>query len=169
MSSERGGQSEARLFTIGHARHTLERFFSLLHGHSIQVVVDVRAKPSSRPARHFNKAELQQALAARGINYLYLGKDLGANPADVTDDNLRAAREHAYAAALERVLDLSRRAKVALLGAEEDPAGCHRYALLAPDLEARSEGGQVWHLRGNGKLEDDEAVQRRQEPQLSLL
>ncbi|MBW2737101.1 MAG: DUF488 family protein [Deltaproteobacteria bacterium] len=85
---------------------------------------------------------------------------------------MRAARTHAYAAGLERVLDLSRRAKVALLGVEEDPAHCHRYTLLAPDLEARREAGEageaqrqvrVWHLRGNDKLEDDEAVQRRRE------
>ncbi len=33
-----------RLYTIGHSNHALERFLDLLHGHAIEVLVDVRSQ-----------------------------------------------------------------------------------------------------------------------------
>jgi uncharacterized protein (DUF488 family) len=49
-----------------------------------------------------------------------------------------------------------------MLCAEEDPARCHRHLLIAPALEER--GVEVVHIRGDGRLQGDAAV----EPQLSL-
>lgn len=166
-------EEEVRLLTLGHSRHPLERFCGLLKARSIQIVVDVRSQPYSRQARHFNKSELQESLAARGVNYLFLGKVLGGRPTDRSLFDSAGALDHAairrhedYQRGLERVLDLCRRARVLLLCAEEDPARCHRHTLLAPDFEARKQA--IWHMRGNGKLESDQAVRRRREPQISL-
>lgn len=167
-------EEQRRLLTVGHSRHDSARFLALLVGQGVHVVVDVRSQPYSRQARHFNKAELQRALAAQGLNYLFLGKELGGRPTDRSLYDLTGALDYAavrrqrrYGGAIERVVALCMRARVALLCAEEDPARCHRHVLLAPDFEARKI--PVWHLRGNGKLESDQQVRRRREPQLSLL
>jgi hypothetical protein len=68
------------LFTIGHSNHPLERFLDLLRRHGIGAVADVRSRPYSRFVPHFSKERLQRNLVEEGIDYLYLGQELGGRP-----------------------------------------------------------------------------------------
>ena len=70
------------VFTIGHSNHSLEHFIELLRAHEVDEVVDVRSAPYSRYAPHFNRDELEDALEKVGVDYLFMGDELGGRPAD---------------------------------------------------------------------------------------
>src|SRR4051812_3837741 len=70
------------VFTVGHSTHTQERFIELLSMHAITAVCDVRSTPFSRVNPQFNRKELKKALSAHDIEYVFLGKELGARSED---------------------------------------------------------------------------------------
>jgi uncharacterized protein (DUF488 family) len=57
----------AAILTIGHSRHSLERFVALLEAAQVTAIADVRSAPVSRFSPQFNKAALAASLTARGI------------------------------------------------------------------------------------------------------
>ncbi|NPB09131.1 MAG: DUF488 domain-containing protein, partial [Thermodesulfobacteria bacterium] len=70
-------QEEIVIYTLGTSQRSLEEFLEILAFYRIEQVADVRSFPSSRRYPHFCREELAQALAAAGIRYLWLGKELG--------------------------------------------------------------------------------------------
>lgn len=58
-----------KLLTIGHSNHSLEAFIALLEANGVLALVDVRSTPASRYNPHFNRANLERVLPARGIEY----------------------------------------------------------------------------------------------------
>lgn len=154
------------IFTVGHSNHPLERFLELLSLQQVQQLVDVRSRPYSRHAPHYSKPQLQQSVTRHGLQYLFLGRCLGgllqreAGETDVTQAYQRRALELDFGLGLDRVLELASDGRTALMCAEEDPRRCHRHLLLAPQLSAR--GAQVVHLRGDGRLQADGELARRQ-------
>lgn len=149
------------LYTVGHSNQPFEAFVDILRDVAIRVVADVRRYPRSRRYPWFSRERLSPALAEAGIAYEHL-PDLGGMRDDVPEGlapdvaGLAAvwrpyaahAQSAAFAAALERLLDLARsRGPLAFACAERDPEACHR-RLLADVLAAR--GHQVVHLLGAG-------------------
>jgi len=65
------------LFTVGHSTRTLQKLISLLKEHGVQVLVDVRRWPSSKRNPQYNRGELQRSLETEGIEYVWLGEELG--------------------------------------------------------------------------------------------
>lgn len=65
------------LFTIGHSTHEFSKFLALLKQYGIEVLADVRSRPSSR-FPWFNRPALEKELKANGIRYVFLGLELGA-------------------------------------------------------------------------------------------
>ena len=80
--NDKDSQEKLAIFNVGHSTHSLETFLDLLQSHKIDVLLDVRSKPFSRFSPQFNKEELEKAVRARGIKYLFLGKELGGRPQD---------------------------------------------------------------------------------------
>ncbi|WP_315789157.1 DUF488 domain-containing protein [Fischerella sp. JS2] len=72
------------LFTIGHSNYSIETFITLLQKHQITALADVRSHSYSRYLPHFNYAELKLALLNAGIHYVFLGRELGARPSDLS-------------------------------------------------------------------------------------
>ena len=70
------------VFTIGHSTHPVEYFVDLLRRHGVTALADVRSAPYSRFNPQFNREALEQALDANDIKYVFLGRELGARPAD---------------------------------------------------------------------------------------
>ncbi len=93
------------IWTIGHSNHTLEHFLDLLRTHAIDVVADVRSTPFSRRHPHFNRERLKAALAGAdaGIDYIFLGAELGARSPDRALLRRRRARRLRTAGADGRV------------------------------------------------------------------
>ena len=145
------------IFTVGHSNHSLEDFLALLAGHGVAVVADVRSAPYSRFIPQFNRDALAAALKARGIDYLYLGRELGGRPDDPACYEggrvryERVARTSGFREGVARVVDAAAASRVALMCAEKEPLDCHRTLLVARALDDR--GMAVAHILATGDME----------------
>ncbi|MFD1560059.1 DUF488 family protein [Paraburkholderia silviterrae] len=151
-------------FTIGHSDHTLDDFIGLLTGAEIGVVADVRKMPGSRANPQFNEATLPEALEPFDIGYEHeaaLGGLRGRTrtvPADVngfwTNKSFHHYADYAltaeFHAGLDRVIDLGRARRCAVMCSEAVWWRCHR-RIIADYLIARGE--TVFHIMGAGRLE----------------
>ena len=77
-----GGTTANAVFTVGHSNHPLEGFVALLLQHGVTALADVRSVPHSRRHPQFNREALAAALETRGIDYVFLGRELGGRPRD---------------------------------------------------------------------------------------
>jgi uncharacterized protein (DUF488 family) len=140
----------ARLLTIGHSNHPIERFLALVQGAGIEAIADVRSFPTSRHAPQFNKEALARSLAEKGLAYLYCGKELGGRGRSSTGEDFRNG--------LDRVVAESARHRIALMCAERDPLDCHRLP-LARALAER--GVAVGHILASGEIASQDAIEDR--------
>ena len=153
-----------QIYTIGHSNHTKERFLDLLIGANIEVLVDVRSNPNSRWTMFANRDSLKEILESARIRYIYLGDMLGGRPSDSDSHDqqtgkadYQAIREKEYfRSGIKRILGGLRRYRVCIMCAEEDPTSCHRNLLVAESL--RQAGVIVFHIRGDGRIQTDEAL-----------
>jgi uncharacterized protein (DUF488 family) len=144
------------IYTVGHGRHPLPYFLSLLERHHIRFVCDVRSAARSRWPQ-YNGPALAEELRQAGIGYEHL-PECGGKVVAAPDELARG---------LDRILELATDARVALLCSESQPlsshkaprANCHRVGLLAPRLRAR--GAHLIHILPDGTTKefDESAVQ----------
>jgi len=73
-----GESAEPSLFTIGHSDHDMPTLLALLSRHGITEIADVRSQPYSRFNAQFNRETFAECLNRAGINYVFLGRELGA-------------------------------------------------------------------------------------------
>lgn len=163
LDSDGGMASELRVYTIGHSTHSLDSFASLLKRYEIDVLVDVRSCPYSRHVPQFNADNLREFLAAIGIRYVFLGDALGGRPRDreLYDEHghivyARIARRPAFRRGLSKLEKQAETCRVAVLCSEEDPVHCHRRLLVGNAL--MEQGIKVTHIRGDGRLQTEEAL-----------
>lgn len=145
------------VFTIGHSTRSIEAFVELLRQHGVTALADVRSIPHSRFNPQFNKDTLKRSLRSYGIEYVFLGRELGAR----TDDQscyengrvqyARLARTGLFRSGLERVMNGAHKHHIALMCAEKEPLECHRTLLVARALVER--GVTVDHILADGRLE----------------
>jgi len=153
------------LFTIGHSSHSLPEFLALLEKHAIGVICDVRSTPYSRRNPQFNREDLRDALAERGIRYVFLGKELGAraeDPGCYVDGQARydrIAKTPLFQSGLDRVRKGIESLRVGLMCAEADPLICHRTILVCREL--RLEGLSIAHILPTGEIESQEDAEDR--------
>jgi uncharacterized protein (DUF488 family) len=157
------GDELRTFYTIGHSSHPAEHFIDLLRQHRIEVLVDARSAPYSRYTPQFDRDALRDLAAAAAAKYLYLGDTIGGRPKDENhyDEQGRAlyskmGKDQDF---LETIARLERGAddyRVVLLCSEEDPAHCHRRLLVGRVLMER--GAELLHLRGDGRIQSDDAV-----------
>jgi uncharacterized protein (DUF488 family) len=153
-----------QLYTIGHSSHPAGHFLELLKQHRIEVLVDTRSFPYSRYSPHFDRESLRDIATTAEVKYLFLGDVVGGRPKDEThyDDQGRArygrmGKEKDFLDAIARLERGAADFRVALLCSEEDPAHCHRRLLIGRVLMER--GAELLHIRGDGQLQDDAAVE----------
>jgi len=151
------------VFTIGHSNHAAEKFFGLLKGHGIEVVVDTRSHPYSRHAPRFNARTLEAVLSREGIGYLFLGRELGGRPQGEEFYDGRGRVDYTLVGCSGPFLDGISRLEseiqsrtVALLCSEEDPSHCHRRLLVGRALEER--GFPLQHIRGDGSIQTEDEM-----------
>ena len=146
------------VFTIGHSNHESDVFVALLRKHGVNVVVDVRSAPYSRYLPHFNKEVLQATLGNAGIDYAFLGKELGGQPRDracydadgrIMYDKL--AETAAFSNGIEYVVHNASASCIALTCSEKEPLDCHRTLLISQALAKR--GVAPAHIHADGSLE----------------
>jgi uncharacterized protein (DUF488 family) len=150
------------VYTIGHSNGTTERLLALLSQHGITAVGDVRSQPYSRFNPQFNRETLARSLKNAGVDYVYLGQELGARSEDPRcyregrAQYVLIARTPLFERGIERLLAGMEKFCVAILCAEKEPLGCHRSILIARSLHER--GIRVRHILEDGSVEDHDAL-----------
>lgn len=124
----------------------------------MQLLVDVRSAPGSRRMPHFSKAALEVSMPEADIAYLHM-PELGGRRTPRRDspnggwrnDGFRGYADYmqapAFWAALERLQELARERRTAIMCAEAVPWRCHR-SLIADALTVA--GSDVRHITGAG-------------------
>ena len=164
--------SEDTIYTIGHSNHEIEDFLVLLKRYQINAVADVRSVPYSRWHPQFNREDLKKALKAQGIDYVFLGRELGARSDDLECyENGRVqyrllAKTPLFRSGIERIQDGCNRRRIVLMCAEKDPLDCHRTILVARELEGT--GFHVTHILANGHVEPHKVTMKRLFEKLGL-
>jgi uncharacterized protein (DUF488 family) len=156
--------ADAVLFTIGYSTHPWPHLLELLQRQGVTAIADVRSQPVSRLPQ-YNKAELQPALIGVGIEYAFLGRELGARREErECYENGQAIYEKiaelpAFREGLERILRGLDRHRIALMCAEKEPLDCHRTVLVCQHL--RGHQINIRHILADGETEDHSATERR--------
>lgn len=144
------------VMTIGHSTRPIKEFIALLKAHEVKRVVDVRTVPRSRHNPQFNRAELSRALHSARLHYRHM-PGLGGlrHPQrDSINTAWRKAGFRGYAdymqtpefqANLEKLIELAKQERAAVMCAEAVPWRCHRSliadALLVRGIEVREIAG----------------------------
>lgn len=150
------------VYTIGHSNGTAERLLELLRRHEITAVVDVRSRPYSRFNPQFNREEIASFLKQSGLEYVFLGRELGARSDDSAcyrDGRAQyslIARTALFGGGIQRLLAGMERFRVAIMCAEKEPLACHRTILIARHLH--EQGVEVQHILEDGALESHESL-----------
>lgn len=144
-----------RLVSVGHSTKTFEEFVQLCLGAHVEIVADIRRFPRSRRHPHFAREHLGRALPQHGIDYAWLGNELGGYREGGYEEWMSGDDFVHGLVELER---LATDRTVAFMCAEGDPSSCHR-RFVARELAKR--GHEVSHLLPDGRL-------RPEDPPLSL-
>jgi len=150
------------IFTVGHSNLAAADLLALLRENGIAGLADVRRFPVSKRHPQHARPALEAGLRAAGIDYAFLGRELGGRlepDVPVERSENRALREPAFrayadsfgspafAAGLARLEELARARPTAVLCAERDWRQCHR-RILSDVLVAN--GWSVAHLAPGG-------------------
>jgi uncharacterized protein (DUF488 family) len=155
------------LFTIGHSNYSLDHFIELLLSHQLSTIADVRSSPYSKYSPHFNKDVLESALRNADIDYIFLGRELGAQR---TEDDCyidgqakyeRIANLPTFQRGLERVLQGIEHYRIALMCSESDPITCHRTILICRELKRLCPDLKIIHILADGTEERQEMSEKR--------
>jgi uncharacterized protein (DUF488 family) len=151
-----------RVWTIGHSTRTIDKFISLLQGHGIKLLVDVRTLPGSKRYPQFNKETLADSLAQSGIRYEHL-PELGGRRKPKVESRNNAWRNESFRGyadymetkefgnGVKRLLHFAAGAgPTAIMCAEAVWWRCHR-SLISDYLKAR--GVEVIHILDTAKTD----------------
>jgi len=134
-----------KIYTLGTSRRSEEDFIEILLDYDIKTLIDVRSFPKSKiPV--FTRENLENLLKKEGINYAYLGKELGGfrkggyETYTETED---------FKKGIDKLESLAETGNTVFICAERFPWKCHR-RWIARELHWR--GWQVEHIIDKGKV-----------------
>ena len=134
-----------KIYTLGTDRRTEEDFVEILLAYNIQALIDVRSFPRSR-IPIFTKENLELLLNREGIDYHFLGRELGGFRKGgyvayvITDD---------FSKGVDLLETIALVKTSVIICAERFPWKCHR-KWIARELHKR--GWEVDHIIDKGKL-----------------
>jgi uncharacterized protein (DUF488 family) len=154
MSSSVHSAASTTIWTIGHSTRPIEDFLSLLAGSLIEVIADVRSFPGSRKYPQYGKEALAATLGVHAIGYHWIPA-LGGRRRVLPDSPNTAWRNASFrgyadymsseefAKGLVQVLEVSSKARTAMMCSEAVWWRCHR-SMIADALHVR--GIEVVHI-----------------------
>lgn len=155
------------IYTIGHSSYSKDFFFMILNKYDINCVVDVRSLPFSKYAPQFNKDEIKRFLHGKGVQYIFMGKELGARREDRTlyeSDGVlnyeKASKTMSFNSGIERIkTGIEKGYRIAIMCTEKDPMNCHRNILVARQLYKQKY--EVKNILENSYIESQEHLEQR--------
>jgi uncharacterized protein (DUF488 family) len=132
------------MWSIGHSNYSMDKFLELLNEHKIQVLVDVRSFPTSK-VNHFKKENMERWLPEHGIEYVWLGKELGG----YRRGGYRAHMQtKIFREGIKRLLAIALHKRACIMCMETNPKYCHR-RFISMCLERK--GIKVVHISAKGQ------------------
>lgn len=122
-------------------------------------------EPYSQFNPQFNRESLKEDLKNNNIEYVFLGKELGArskNPSCYIDEKVQynyLVDEPLFKQGINRLCQGMKRYSIALMCAEKDPITCHRMILVCREM--RSFVSQINHILANGEVETNSDAENR--------
>lgn len=151
------------IFSIGHSNHPSDKFVQLVKQHEIKLIVDTRSYPFSKFAPHFSSGSIENILKEIGIEYLFLGKELGGRPqeSEFYDSEghvlyWKLANTSKLREGVQRLEEEAKKHRIAILCSEEDPTCCHRRLLVGKVLSGR--GFALQHIRSDGRIQSEDEL-----------
>jgi len=133
----RGDKSPTfKIYTLGTSLRSLEDFIEILHSYDIESVIDVRSFPTSK-IPHFTKSTLETILRQEGIEYHYLGKELGGFRKGGYEEYSKGEE---FASGIRRLERIAERKQSVIICAERFPWKCHRRYI------SRALSKKGWHI-----------------------
>ena len=132
------------VWTIGYSNRSVETFLELLAEHKIQVLVDVRSFPTSK-IEHFKREKMERWLADTGIEYVWLGKELGGYRRGGYKAHMRT---NLFKEGIEKLLTIAQQKRTCIMCTETNPKYCHR-CFISAYLERK--GVTVNHIVAKGQ------------------
>ena len=160
------------LYTVGHSVHPIDHFVVILKKNKIDAIADVRSSPYSRFTPQFNREPLKDTLRSEGIQYVFLGDELGARRNEPQCYENGKVIYHKVAAlplflkGVERLQEGASKMRVAIMCAEKDPLTCHRTVLVAHF--ARNSFSDTLHILEDGSVETRDQADKRLLRELKL-
>jgi len=132
------------IWTIGHSNRSIETFLQLLGEYGIQVLADVRSFPTSK-IEHFKREQMQKWLQEHGIEYVWLGKELGGYR---RGGYKRHMRTKLFREGIRQLLEIAKVRGACVMCMELKPKCCHR-RFISAHLERK--GVKVIHIIEKGQ------------------
>ncbi|NIP67334.1 DUF488 family protein [Candidatus Bathyarchaeota archaeon] len=118
---------EICIWTIGHSNRSTKYFLALLKEQKIEVLIDIRRFPTSK-VEHFKREEMKRWLTEQGIEYLWMGEELGG---------FRQGGYEAYTdteqfrQSTQRLIEMAKQNRTCIMCLEPNPKYCHRRYISA--------------------------------------
>ena len=134
-----------KIYTLGTDRRSEEDFTEILHAYNIQSLIDVRSLPKSK-LPIFIKENLEELLVREGIEYHFLGKELGGFR---KGGYAAYASTHDFSKGVDLLESIALIKPSVIICAERFPWKCHRKWI---SRELRKREWEVDHIIDKGKL-----------------
>lgn len=161
------------IYTIGHSNYEMNVFLDIAASYGIDILVDVRSSPYSKYCSQFNKEVIKNALNNAGVEYLFLGKELGARPADLScyyegrvQFNL-LKKTDLFKKGIDKLKEEVNKGHIlAIMCSEKNPAECHRAILISRVLT--EEGLEVKHILDKTEIIDQPQIEKQLQKKFKL-
>lgn len=137
-------KKKLQIWTIGHSNRSIDTFLELLGEHGIQVLVDARSFPTSK-IEHFKREEMERWLPEHGIEYVWLGKELGGYR---RGGYKRHIRTKLFREGIKQLLEIAKAKCTCIMCMEVKPKYCHR-RFISAHLERKDV--KVIHIIAKGQ------------------
>ena len=137
-------EEKPKIWTIGHSNRSIDAFLALLNEYIVQVLVDVRSFPTSK-IEHFKRERMEKWLSQQGIEYLWLGKELGGYRRGGYKTHMRTKL---CSEGVKQLLEIAKVKRTCIMCMELKPKYCHR-RFISAHLERK--GVKVIHIIEKGQ------------------
>ncbi|NIR87611.1 DUF488 domain-containing protein [Candidatus Bathyarchaeota archaeon] len=139
------GHGKITVWTIGHSNRSVEGFLKLLGEHKISMLVDIRSFPTSK-VEHFKREEMERWLPEHGVEYVWLGKELGGYRRGGYQAHMKTK---VFREGIEKLLELAKQGRACIMCMEKNPKYCHR-RFVSAHLERK--GVEMVHILERGQV-----------------
>jgi uncharacterized protein (DUF488 family) len=151
----------------------MDDFLSVVSSYGIDIIIDVRSAPYSKYCPQFNKEVIKNSLDRAGIKYLFLGKELGARPDDLSCYYGRRAqfdllrKTDLFKKGISRLKEeASKGGELAIMCSEKNPIDCHRTILISRVL--KEEELEVKHILNDAETIDQIEIEKQLQRKFKL-